>query len=269
MKTKIIADLTSNHMGDMQVIEAMIRNLADHGVDVVKTQSWRADNLRKDFPDYDMNYRYYKQHELSDEDHFKIKEFCDHYGIQMLTTCFDVDRVDFLASLGLATIKVASSDMAGYRMIRRLLDRFEEVIISTGAATECELERTMEICRGGNAVFLHCMAYYPCPLEKVNMERMLFLKEKGFRAGYSDHTLGTEAGKYAICLGAEYVEKHFTLNRCLPGRDQKMSATIEELSDLVLWANLVESMRGASDAPLSDVEIKFRNNYVGKWGDNA
>ena len=101
------------------------------------------------------------------------------------------------------------------------------------------------------------------------MKRMRYIRDKGFRFGYSDHTLGTEAAKYAICLGAEYVEKHFTLNRYLPGRDQKMSATIEDMSEIVEWSKTVETMRGSSEVFLNDEEVNWRGKYIGKWGNNT
>ena len=268
MRTRIIADLSSNHMGDMEVVEAMIRCLAEHGIDIVKTQSWQADKLRRDMSDYEINYKYYKSRELSDEDHITIKQMCDHYGIEMLTTCFDVDRVEFLASLGLRAVKVGSPDTGSHRMIAMLLDRFEHVIISTGVATEQELADTIHLCDNRDVVFLHCVVKYPCPLDEVNMERMLHLEQMGVRVGYSDHSMGTAAGKYAICLGAEYVEKHFTLSRYLSGRDQEMSATIEELAELVQWAELVDSMRGVAVPPVSDAELTYREKYIGKWGPN-
>ena len=269
MKTKIIADLTSNHLGNFQVLEGMIECLAECNVNVVKTQSWRADKLRPDINNYNENYNYYTNHQLSDKDHIRIKELCDDAGLEMLVTCFDLERIDFLSTLGLESIKVASSDAASYRMIETLLDRFNQVIISTGATTDDELTKTMEICQGRNVVFLHCVAIYPCPLSHVNMDRMLDLRGKGFRVGYSDHTLGIEAGKYAISLGAECLEKHFTLNRYLPGRDQKMSATMEEMKELTDWAIKVEEMKGIACPALTKTDLKFRENYIGKWGDNT
>ena len=268
MRTKIIADLTSNHMGNLQVMEAMIRCLADHKVDIVKVQSWQAKMLRKNFENYQQNYEYYRKHQLSKEHHLQIKTMCDKYGIEMLATCFDLERVDFLKSLGLQTIKIASPDTASYKLIKSLLNKFERLIISTGATAEEELKKTIDMCKGRDVVFLHCVTIYPCPLNEVNMDRMLYLREKGIRVGYSDHTMGTEAAKYAICLGAEYVEKHFTLNKYLPGRDQKMSATIDEMSELVQWSKLVDAMRGRPTAQLSKTELSYRKNYIGKWGNN-
>jgi sialic acid synthase SpsE len=268
MKTKIIADLTSNHMGKKSIIEAMIKTLSENGVDIVKTQSWQAKSLKKDIVEYEKNYDYYLKHQLSDNDHWVIKEICDKHDIEMLTTCFDLERIEFLSSLGLKSIKVASSDSTSYKMIESLLNNFENVIISTGGTEDDELNDLIKICQGKNVTFLHCVSLYPCPLEKVNMDRMVALKKLGLRFGYSDHTMGTEAAKYAICLGAEYVEKHFTLNRALPGRDQKMSTTIEEFSEIVEWANLINKMKGVPNPILSKQEHTFRENYIGKWGKN-
>ena len=269
MKTKIIADLTSNHMGDMNVIESMIKTLAINGVDIVKVQSWQADRLRKDVNDYNTNYEYYLKHQLNDDKHWEIKGMCDKYKIQMLATCFDLNRVEYLSTLGLKTVKIASPDTASYKMINKALEVFDHVIISTGSTTKTELEKTIKLCYKKNVTFLHCVTIYPCPLNKVNMKRFIWLKDQGLRVGYSDHTLGTEAAKYAISLGAEYVEKHFTLNRELPGRDQKTSATIDEFIDLVLWCKLINKMRGKFNPSFSVEEKIFRQNYIGKWGDNA
>ena len=268
MKTKIIADLTSNHMGKKSIIEAMIKTLSENGVDIVKTQSWQAKSLKKDIVEYEKNYDYYLKHQLSDNDHWVIKEICDKHDIEMLTTCFDLERIEFLSSLGLKSIKVASSDSTSYKMIEGLLNNFENVIISTGGTEDDELNDLIKICQGKNVTFLHCVSLYPCPLEKVNMDRMIAFNKLGLRFGYSDHTMGTEAAKYAICLGAEYVEKHFTLNRALPGRDQKMSTTIEEFFEIVEWANLINKIKGVPNPILSKQEHTFRENYIGKWGKN-
>ena len=255
-------------MENMEVIEAMIHCLSEHKIDFIKIQSWQADMLRKDYPDYQSNYNYYKKYQLSDDDHYRVLELCKKYEIQFLTTCFDINRIDFLSSLGINIIKVASPDFGSYRMISILLAKFESLIISAGASTNEELEKTIDLCKDRDVTFLHCVSTYPCPLGEVNMERMLYLRKRGLKVGYSDHTLGTEAGKYAICLGAEYVEKHFTLNRYLPGRDQKMAATIDEMSQLVEWAHLVNSMGGCEEPELSDSQLAFRKNYISKWGDN-
>ena len=247
----------------------MIKCLSERSVDFVKTQSWQASKLRPTQFDFDNALRYYRDLELTNEDHRTIKDFCVGHGLKMLTTCFDIERIDFLKTLEIEAIKVASSDSRSFSMIKKLLDSFQTVIISTGATTRKELDSLIRFCDGYDPVFLHCTSIYPCPLEDVNMARMLYLRDMGVRFGFSDHTIGTQAGKFAISLGAEYLEKHFTLSRYLPGKDQKMSTLPDEFAELVKWAELVERMRGSEDPPLSDNEVAFLQNYVGKWGDNA
>ena len=153
--------------------------------------------------------------------------------------------------------------------LRLMLEKHHMLVEGAAVLAVASLMREKDRYKGKNVVFLHCVTEYPCPLNHVYMEKMIRMRENGLRVGYSDHTLGTEAGKYAICLGAEYVEKHFTLNRYLPGRDQKMSATIEEMAELAAWAKIVEDMRGPEISGLTDPEKSYRENYIGKWGDNS
>jgi sialic acid synthase SpsE len=195
-------------------------------------------------------------------------QWCDQYKIGFLTTCFDLNRVEFLASLGLKTIKVGSPDCNSFRLLEKLMKHFDHLIISTGMSTDDEVKEMINFVKGHKVTVLHCVSLYPTPLEKVNLERMNWLRTFGLPVGFSDHSLGTEAGKLAIAMGAEILEKHFTLSRNLPGKDQAMSTLPEEFAELVEWAKLVEKMRGVAHPGLSDSEIELRKVYIGKWGDN-
>lgn len=279
MKTKIIADVSSNHMGDMAVAEALIKEAAHAGVDIVKFQSWQADKLRHDFPDYETTYKRHKKTELSDDDHKRLIDICSKYGVEFLTTCFDSTRMDFLVSLGLKSIKVASPDSMSFGMIGRLIDRFEHVIVSTGMTTDTELKKLVEFVKGvsdplkknnsQNVTLLHCVSLYPTPIENVNLERMLWLRSMGVETGFSDHSLGVTAGMFAIALGASILEKHITLSRSLPGKDQSMSTTPDEFRMLCEWAKSIEQMKGTAEHELSREEEYLRKIYRGKWGINS
>lgn len=267
-KTYLIADVSSNHMGNMAVAQGMIELAAKNGVDCVKFQSWKADCLRKDFPDYEATYARHSKSELSDSDHELLIEQCRKNGVDFLTTCFDVSRATFLASLGLNRIKVASPDCGSTRLLETLMKHFKTLIISTGMTPDEDVQKAVDITRGHDVVFLHCVSIYPTPLERVNMRRMEWLRSMGVRVGYSDHSMGTEAGKLAICRGAEILEKHYTLSRNLPGKDQAMSMQIEEFAELAQFAKAVEIMDGISNPKMSENEEKLRGIYIGKWGDN-
>lgn len=263
--SRIIAEIGANHMGNMDVAASMIRAAASVGVDIVKFQSWRSSKLTKDWPDYDRAYQYYKQHELTEDNHRFLIDECEKANVEFLTSVFDRDQVKFLKSLGLKRIKIASPDATSWSLIDDCLDAFGEVIISTGMSTDEELNRLLSYIATKQmqykTVIMHCISEYPAPAK--NMWRIKWLRDIGFRPGYSDHTLGTDAAKLAISMGAEYVEKHFTLSRFLSGKDQSMSGTIEEFKEICAWRDRVNDM-----VKMVPVEPASRH-YIGKWGSNA
>lgn len=267
-RTYIIADVSSNHMGDMNIARSMVETAAKAGVDCVKFQSWTADSLRKDFTDYAATYARHKKTQLSDEDHQSLIEACRANKVDFLTTCFDLKRAPFLASLGLERIKVASPDCGSVRLLETLMKHFKKLIVSTGMTPDEEVLKAVEVTRGHDVVFLHCVSLYPTPLEKTNLRRMDWLKSLGVRVGLSDHSLGTQAGKAAIARGAEALEKHYTLSRALPGKDQAMSMEPSEFAELCRFNADCSLMAGTDRPALSAEELKLRSIYVGKWGDN-
>ena len=203
-RTKIIAEIGANHMGDMRIAEAMVRTAASAGVDIVKFQSWRADKLQKNFPDYAAAFERHERTQISDEDHRALIRLCAECGVEFLTTCFDVERVDFLASLGLKRIKIASPDCESFKLIDKLINAFPHVIISTGMTTDEEVIRTVEHVRGANVTFMHCVSAYPAPLELSNLKRMEWMRSLGVDVGFSDHSHGYDVAKMAIVMGTAF-----------------------------------------------------------------
>lgn len=259
---KLIADIGANHCGNRELMNKMIQQAVTVGVDCVKFQSWRADKLRKDWPDYENAYHYYKKHELSEADHrFLIKQ-CRKYGVEFLTTVFDLETVDFLCGLGLDRVKIASPDANNWALIDKCLATFGHVLISTGMHSPEEVADLAEHLHGveDKVTILHCVSLYPAPLDKLNMIRLASLMRVFPSVGFSDHTTGTDAGKLALCLGVACLEKHFTSDRSLPGKDQEMSATIDEFRELAEWREKIKRMMynpGFHD--------KGARNYIGKW----
>lgn len=261
-KTKIIAELCANHMGNGKVLESMIRLASESKIDIVKIQSYDSSKLIKGVVND------YKKYELTDRDHFLVKQFCNKYNIELLTTCFDTGRVDFLKnSLGFKKIKIAGPDVVNYKLLDKVFDNFEEVLVSTAAATMKELEEFYKRYHGCHFILMHCNPYYPTPLNKVNLMRMIKIREKfclnTSGVGFSDHTLGTEAAKMAICYGAVYVEKHFTLCRDLPGPDQFMSSTIDDFKDIVAWRDSFDMIVNTSDEDQPDES--YIKNFRDRW----
>jgi len=269
-KIQIIADLSSNHMGDIGLAKIMIQRAAQVGVDIVKVQSWKADQLSKDFKgDYNSTYERHKRTELTDEAHIELITWCEENRIGFLTTCFNLERIDFLASLGLKTIKVASPDCASRTLIRSLMDHFDTIIVSTGMTEASEIKKTIHLLNGHDYIMLHCMSIYPTPLYQCNLNRINWLKKQGVtRVGFSDHSVGTEASLAAMTMGIEIIEKHFTLDRTLPGKDQQMSTTPSEFGKICQWRDLCQQMLGKENPPLTEKEKNLQDIYIGKWGDN-
>jgi N,N'-diacetyllegionaminate synthase len=242
-------------------MEAMIRAAASVGVDIVKFQSFRANKLRKDYPNYEQERAYYAAHELSMRDHSFLMDRCEEYGVEFLTTVFDLDTVDFLQDIGLRQVKIASPDANNWALIDKCLKAFDHVIISTGLHTSQEIAELWQYVHMRPVTILACTSLYPAPTENLGLE--------GFRRygnwGYSDHSLGTDAAKLAIALGADYVEKHFTLNRNLPGKDQAFAGTVEEFKEICQWRDKVKVMMGSGVRELTAKELENRKKYIGRW----
>jgi N,N'-diacetyllegionaminate synthase len=265
-RTQLIAEIGANHAGDIDLAIRMIEAAAASGAQWVKFQSWRAETLREG--EAHPNYNWYVQSQLSDDDHHRLITACEANQIGFLTTCFDLARVPFLSSLGLSTVKVASPDLASHTMIKELRKNFDHLIVSTGMSFDDEIEQTGTLLRGTSFTFMHCVSLYPTPLESVNLARMDWLRSFTPSVGYSDHTFGTEAAKLAVGRGAAYIEKHFTLSRYLPGKDQAVSCEPHELRQIADHIALVEKMMGTVHPSLSENEGQMRQVYIGKWGDN-
>lgn len=262
--TKIIAEVASNHGGDITLAKEFIRIAADIGVDYIKFQSWQVSKLSKDDPQYD----WFCRSELSDSAHYELMEECSKRDIKFLTTVFDIDRIEFLKGLGLDEIKVASPDLGSYRLLNLLKGNFGHIIVSTGMHYKEEIEKAAEILAGTNFTFLHCASIYPTPIENVNLARMQWLKKFTPSVGYSDHAVGVEAVKIAIAQKASYIEKHFCLGRYGPGRVMPLDATPEQMSEIVKFAELVYLMLGNNQDDLSEPEKMARQRFVGRFGNN-
>jgi sialic acid synthase SpsE len=263
-KTKIIAEVSSNHGGDLKIAKEFVKTASEIGIDYIKFQSWRAKNVKKDDPQYE----WFLKAELFDEAHLILVEECNKRGIRFLTTCFDVERIDFLVKLGLKEIKVGSPDCGSYKMIEKLKDKFNHLIISTGMHYEEEISKTAEILKGKNFTFLHCVSIYPTPPEKVNLRRMDWLKKFTPSVGYSDHCIGIEAIKLAIARGASYVEKHFTLDEGKCPRTNPWDATPEQMEELVKFGDKCGILLGESQPEITEEEIIARKKFIGRFGNN-
>jgi sialic acid synthase SpsE len=279
MKTKIIVEIASCHNGDLEMAKALIRSASENGADIVKFQDWRSSNVLENDPDKQR----YELYQFPDEWYPILIDYCRECGVEFLTTCFNVDRVEFLAKLGLKKIKLASISLTNTELLMMAGLFFEEVILSTGMQSREEIENAIDILTTNAQKFaiLHCVANYPTRPEDANLERINEIRKllpEYASVGYSDHSLDLDVAKTALCMDIEYIEKHFSLSRDLPQIKHQMykdglmvttheiSINPEELLELSKWRDKVYVIYGDGKFIINDIEKKIKERYNKRYG---
>lgn len=274
-KVIIIAEAGVNHNGDIQIAKKLIDAAVEAGVDYVKFQTFRADSLVSksakkakyqsvNFDDGDdSQYAMLKNLELSHENHLELISYCDAKNISFFSTAFDVEGVKYLNDLGLSFFKIPSGEITNYPYLKAVALCKKPVIMSTGMCSEKDIEIALDVLMKFGlskemVSILHCNTEYPTPMQDVNLKAMLTIKEKfQTKIGYSDHTLGIEVPVAAVALGAQIIEKHFTLDKTLPGPDHVASLEPDELKAMVKAIRNIElAMSGNGEKIASKSEIK-------------
>jgi N,N'-diacetyllegionaminate synthase len=271
-KTLIIAEAGVNHNGSIELAKQLIDVAADARVDYVKFQTFRTENLVSRLAkkaDYqvrnlldadDTQFSMLKRLELSIDDHYELIDYCQIRGVKFFSTAFDLDSIDFLASLKLGIWKIPSGEITNYPYIKRIAQFKEPVILSTGMSELGEIKDAIRVLNTFGVskeiiTILHCNTEYPTPINDVNLLAMRTLhKELNVPTGYSDHTHGIEVPIAAIALGAVIVEKHFTLDRNMEGPDHKASLEPNELKSMVVAIRNVEKALGSKEKIVSSSE---------------
>lgn len=277
MELKIIAEIASCHNGDLDLAKKLVKEAAQTGVDVVKFQSWQSKNVSVDDPDKGR----YESLELSDDAHIVLKDECEKNSVEFLTTCYDENRIEFLKKLGLEKVKVASTDLKHFNFLKKLRENFEEVIVSSGMSTRDEILGAIDILRGGKYTIMHCVSVYPCPLEKANLGKLLWLKTVADSVGYSDHTLGATAAVFAMGMGVNYIEKHFTIDREMQQKSHTVGNGLKPVTthsianepeifrEICEWRDKYEVALGTGALEILPEEMLTRKKYTGRLGKNS
>lgn len=274
-KVIIIAEAGVNHNGDINLAKQLIDVAVDAAVDYVKFQTFKAETIvspsakKADYQsknigdDDDSQFKMLKKLELSHEDHLLLMSYCAEKGIKFFSTAFDVEGVDYLDKLGLDMFKIPSGEMTNYPYLRAIAQKNKPIILSTGMGALGEIEEALAVllefgAKREDITILHCNTEYPTPMEDVNLKAMNAIGEAfGVQIGYSDHTLGIEVPTAAVALGATVIEKHFTLDRNLPGPDHKASLEPNELKAMVQSIRNIElAISGSGKKELSKSESK-------------
>lgn len=270
--TLIIAEAGVNHNGSLDIAKQLVDEAVDAGVDIIKFQTFKADKLvskdakkaeyqKQNIGDSDdSQYQMLKKLELSESDHRELVAYCHQKGIRFWSTAFDIESIDFLHSLELGLWKIPSGEITNYPFIKKIALLHEPVIMSTGMCDEDDIRNALDVLlKNGltkdQITILHCNTQYPTPMKDVNLKAMLTIKHDFETAvGYSDHTRGIEVPIAAVALGAEVIEKHFTLDRNMAGPDHKASLEPQELKAMVQAIRNIESALGTGIKQVSESE---------------
>lgn len=277
MPVFFIAEAGVNHNGDAHRALAMVDAAASAGADAIKFQTFTAESLvsplaqKADYQKRETGdgtqFAMLKALEMSDDLHRALVERCAAAGIEFMSTPFDANALDFLASLGMKRIKVPSGEITNHPFLKAVAAKALPVILSTGMATMDEIHDAVAVIRGvwrtidaePDLTILHCTSNYPAAPGDVNLRAMQTIAaQTGLPVGYSDHTLGLAVSTAAVAMGAMVIEKHFTLDRNLPGPDHRASLTTEEMAALILQIRDVEAALGSPVKAPTESELPVR-----------
>ena len=272
--TYIIAELSANHGGDINIAKETIKAAKEIGANAIKLQTYTADTLTLDCEKDDFIikggtlwdgkklYDLYKEAYLPWEWHKELFDYARSIGIDIFSSPFDKSAVDFLEQFDPSAYKIASFEITDYELIRYTASKGKPIIISTGIAAIDEIQDAVDICKsaGNNdIVLLKCTSTYPAPLEDANLLTIPNLAQTfGVISGFSDHTLGSTAPVVAVTLGAKVIEKHFILDKSIGGADADFSMDKKEFSDMINAIRDTEKLLGKVDYTMTDKKRKSR-----------
>lgn len=246
----VIAEIGFGHGGSESLAAEMVRAAAGAGADAVKLQSFFASDLY--FPDHEL-YPVFEAGELPEGAHARLAKVAEEAGIEFLSTPFSPYWVDVLDALDPAGFKIASMDVNNPALQKAIAATGRKVYLSTGASDMAEVQKAIGVLREGGAgevVALHCVSNYPTKPEEVGLWMIPLMRaELGVPVGFSDHTLGMEAAAEAAALGAVVIEKHFTIDKNLPGPDHALSADPAEIRALVEAVKDAEPVENPPEPP--------------------
>lgn len=267
-KVLIIAEAGVNHNGDINLAKQLVDKAKAAGADIIKFQTFNLDSIVSKFAemaDYqkdnigkiETQKEMLKKINLSYEAFSELYNYCKQGGIRFLSTPFDIESIHFLNNK-VPFWKIPSGEVTNYPYLVEIAKTFKPVIMSTGMCELQEIDEAIEVLKNNGTTditLLHCNTQYPTPYKDVNLRAMETLRDRyKVKIGYSDHTNGIEVPIAAVALGAEVIEKHFTLDKNLPGPDHKASLEPYELAAMVSSIRNIEEALGSPNKTVSDSE---------------
>ncbi len=266
----VIAEAGVNHNGNIEIAKQLIDAASEAGADAVKFQTFQADSLvcrTAKKAEYQLEttdrtetqYDMLKKLELTPQMHRELIEHCLKKNIMFLSTPFDLESIKLLSELGMQIYKIPSGEITNLPYLREIAKQQKKIILSTGMSSMDEVKAAVNVLKNNGTediTLLHCNTQYPTPISDVNLLAMVKMREEtGLPVGYSDHTQGIEVPIAAAALGAEVIEKHFTLDRKMEGPDHKASLEPQELMQMVVGIRKIESALGSKIKQVSESEM--------------
>ena len=273
----VIAEIGSNHNGDMKLCFELIDAAVEAGCDAVKMQSWSKHTLiskaeYKRNTDYADTHRHFgsleqmvEKYQLSDAQHREVVEYCADKSVHFFSSAFSPREVKLLDDLDVPCIKLASMDINNLRLLEIAAKTGRPLIISTGMASLAEIERALQTLDAHGAksvIVLHCISIYPPEYEDIHLNNIPMLRQTfGRVVGFSDHSIGTSIPLAAIALGAAVIEKHFTIDTEMEGWDHWISATPDQMKVIVEQGGHIQRALGSYQRTVSQAEVSKREKF--------
>ena len=267
MKPTLIAEIGWNHMGNMDIAEKMIKKAKEAGCDIAKFQTWKVKRLKSGEWDKDGRKEIYNNAELSEEKHYFLKKKCKENSIDFLSSAFSIEDAKLLINIGCKSIKIPSFEVANIDLLYFCKNNFDKIYLSTGTANKKEIENVHELFNGweNQLIVMHCVSSYPCTANNINLPRILHLREFFENVGFSDHTQGIKSTISSINLNPVAIEKHFTIDKDLPGRDNKFAILPDEMKFLSDYIQVFNSSMIDHGIDYQEIETSSRNSYRGRF----
>ena len=255
----IIAEIGGNHGGDLELAKKMVDAAAGAGTNFVKFQTYVTEQL---VSPNEPAYAELEREAFSFEQFLELGEHCQQKRVGFLSTPYDKDSADFLDELDVPAFKIASGDITHLSFLRYIAKKGKPILLSTGASNWEEIDASVQVICGISdveVILLHCISSYPAPDIEANLCVIPEIETRYHSpVGFSDHTVGIDIALGAVALGAQVIEKHFTIDRALPGGDNEISILPDELACLIKGCRRIWSARGNSQRRITASEVSMR-----------
>ncbi len=263
--TKIIAEIGWNHMGDIKLAKKMIFEAKRNGADLVKTQVFNTKNLKEGPWDKDGRREIYEKAQLDEEKIKKLYEYAKKIKCIFFASAMSVEDAKLIRKINNKLIKIPSMESRNTLLIDYCTKNFENIIISTGTSTFKEILNSCKNIPKKKLSILHCVSSYPCKFSNINLPKIIELRKKFKNVGLSDHTEGIKAAVLSLKYEPIFIEKHFTIDKSLPGRDNKFAILPNELKLLKNYIKTNNEINKFKGKDYLNCEIEARKVYSGRW----